>query len=85
VPPNVDLAPENPQVFISYAAGDVARAEALHARLVAAGFAVWFDKARLAPGCDWHRSKPGAPRATRPVRNRDHRYTRIKKTLTFPH
>jgi hypothetical protein len=37
------------QVFISYASGDVARAEALHARLTAAaGFAVWFDKARLA-------------------------------------
>jgi hypothetical protein len=44
-----------PDVFISYASDDVTRAAALHARLVAAGFAVWFDKARLAPGCDWHR------------------------------
>ena len=43
------------QVFISYASDDVARAAALHARLTAAGFEVWFDKARLAPGCDWHK------------------------------
>jgi hypothetical protein len=44
-----------PQLFISYASGDVARAEALHARLTAAGFEVWFDQARLVPGCDWHK------------------------------
>lgn len=43
------------EIFISYAAPDVARARALHARLVETGFAVWFDRARLAPGCDWHR------------------------------
>jgi hypothetical protein len=52
---NVDFPPENPEVFISYAASDVARAAALHSRLEATGFAVWFDKARLAPACDWHK------------------------------
>lgn len=41
-------------LFISYASPDLARAQALHDRLVAAGFTVWFDKARLDPGCDWH-------------------------------
>ncbi len=41
--------------FISYASADLAFAEELHRRLVAAGFTVWFDKVRLQPGCDWHR------------------------------
>ena len=41
--------------FISYASADLAYAEILHQRLVAAGFSVWFDKARLREGCDWHR------------------------------
>jgi len=41
--------------FVSYASPDLAFAEELHRRLVAAGFSVWFDKARLRPGCDWHR------------------------------
>lgn len=41
--------------FISYASPDLAHAEALHNRLVVAGFSVWFDKARLREGCDWHR------------------------------
>jgi hypothetical protein len=43
------------RVFNGYASDDVARAAALHARLTAAGFEVWFDKARLVPGCDWHK------------------------------
>ena len=46
--------PEHPELFISYASGDLDRAAALHARLVAAGLTVWFDKVRLTPGCDWH-------------------------------
>ena len=41
--------------FISYASPDLALAEALRARLVEAKFEVWFDKARLEAGCDWHR------------------------------
>ena len=49
-----DERPEHPELFISYASGDLDRAAALHARLVAAGFRVWFDKLRLTPGCDWH-------------------------------
>jgi len=53
-PPAKDDRPEHPELFISYASGDLARAAALQARLVAEGHAVWFDKARLTPGCDWH-------------------------------
>ena len=41
-------------VFISYSSSDLAFAEQLHQRLVDAGFRVWFDKARLNPGCNWH-------------------------------
>jgi tetratricopeptide (TPR) repeat protein len=41
--------------FISYAAEDLAIAEALHASLVEAGLTVWFDKVRLMPGFNWHR------------------------------
>jgi len=51
----VDDRPENPQLFISYASCDLPRAAALHARLKVEGFRVWFDKARLTPGCDWHK------------------------------
>ena len=40
--------------FLSYASRDLARAEAIHARLTGADFTVWFDKARLQPGYDWH-------------------------------
>jgi tetratricopeptide (TPR) repeat protein len=50
-----DDRPENPELFISYASGDRARAASLHARLVVEGFRVWFDKVRLTPGCDWHK------------------------------
>jgi len=64
---DVDLPPENPQLFISYASDDVARAEALHARLTAAGFEVWFDKARLAPGCDWHKEIEAGCEAARVI------------------
>jgi len=50
-----DDRPENPELFISYASGDLDRAAALHARLAAEGRTVWFDKIRLTPGCDWHK------------------------------
>ena len=40
--------------FLSYSSHDLAHAEAVYARLAGAGFNVWFDKARLDPGCDWH-------------------------------
>lgn len=40
--------------FISYASSDVRLAEQLHERLLVEGFTVWFDKARLNAGCDWH-------------------------------
>jgi len=59
--------PAAAEIFISYAAGDVARAAALHARLKAAGFAVWFDKARLAPGCDWHKEIEAGCEAARVI------------------
>ncbi|HNX33262.1 MAG TPA: tetratricopeptide repeat protein [Kiritimatiellia bacterium] len=42
-------------VFISYnSSKDLPYAEALHRRLDAEGLKVWFDKARLNAGCDWH-------------------------------
>jgi hypothetical protein len=41
--------------FISYASVDFAHADLLYKRLKGAGFTVWFDKARLRDGCDWHR------------------------------
>lgn len=44
----------NYDCFISYASPDLALAQEVHRRLVAEGFAVWFDKARLEPGFDWH-------------------------------
>jgi hypothetical protein len=53
-PQAADDRPEDPELFISYASGDLDRAAALHALLVAQGFRVWFDKVRLTPGCDWH-------------------------------
>lgn len=43
------------EIFISYNSSDLSLAEALHARLVSEGFSVWFDRAKLRPGFDWHR------------------------------
>ena len=42
--------------FISYASPDLAKAEELNRRLVAAGFSVWFDKVHLRErhGSQWH-------------------------------
>lgn len=51
--------------FISYASPDLAFAEEAHRRLTAAGFRVWFDKARLEPGCDWHREIEAGCEASR--------------------
>ena len=51
--------------FISYASADLAFAEEAHRRLVAAGFRVWFDKARLNPGCDWHKEIEAGCEASR--------------------
>jgi tetratricopeptide (TPR) repeat protein len=42
-------------VFISYRSNDLHLAEDLHDSLTREGFRVWFDRARLDPGCDWHR------------------------------
>ncbi len=62
--------PSSNDVFISYASADLRFAEEVHRRLADAGFKVWFDKARLRPGCDWHEeietrceASPGKPRA----------------------
>lgn len=44
-----------PEIFISYASPDIDRASALHGALIGAGFSIWFDKARLDPGCDWYK------------------------------
>jgi len=40
--------------FISYASADRPLAQDLYDRLRAEGFKVWFDKARLDPGFNWH-------------------------------
>jgi len=62
-----DDRPDNPELFISYASDDLARAEALHARLAAAGRKVWFDKARLSRNCDWHQEIKAGCEAARLV------------------
>ena len=62
-----DDRPENPELFISYASSDLARATALHALLAAEGFRVWFDKVRLTPGCDWHKEIEAGCEAARVI------------------
>jgi hypothetical protein len=62
-----DDRPANPELFISYASGDLDRAAALHARLAAEGFRVWFDKVRLTPGCDWHKEIEAGCEAARVI------------------
>lgn len=52
-------------VFISYRSNDFALAERLNAQLVREGLRVWFDRARLAPGCDWHREIEAGCEASR--------------------
>src|SRR5262245_15071545 len=41
-------------LFISYKSEDSNLASQLYERLIGEGFSVWFDKARLIPGCKWH-------------------------------
>lgn len=53
--------------FISYPSCDRVLAESVHARLVAAGFSVWFDKERLKPGFDWHREIETASETSRVI------------------
>src|ERR1700734_126807 len=65
--PALETATKPPEVFISYASPDFDRAAALHARLVSAGFEVWFDKVRLDAGCDWHKHIEGGCEASRIV------------------
>ena len=70
MPPSPDAAshPGVPaELFISYASPDVARAEALHRRLTAEKFAVWFDRERLKPGYNWHKEIGAAADAARVV------------------
>ena len=62
-----DHRPAHPELFISYASGDLVRATTLHARLVAEGFRVWFDKVRLTPGCDWHKEIEAGCEASRVI------------------
>jgi TIR domain len=69
VPPSADVhrSVEPAELFISYASADLAHAEALHRHLAAAGFGVWFDRARLNPGCDRHREIEAGCNAARLV------------------
>jgi tetratricopeptide (TPR) repeat protein len=54
-------------VFLSYASADLEHAQRIYAKLSAAGFRVWFDKARLKPGFNWHKEIEHATKATRVV------------------
>ena len=53
--------------FISYASPDVPFAQALCDCLVAAGLRVWFDKARLRDGYNWHEEIEAGCEASRVV------------------
>jgi hypothetical protein len=66
-PHAADDRPEHPELFISYASGDLDRATALHRVLAAEGFRVWFDKVRLTPGCDWHKEIEAGCEASRVI------------------
>jgi TIR domain-containing protein len=52
-------------LFISYESSTLRLAESLYGRLALEGFRVWFDKARLDPGCNWHREIEAACEASR--------------------
>jgi tetratricopeptide (TPR) repeat protein len=54
-------------VFISYWSGDLLLAEELNRQLLGRGFSVWFDKARIEPGFDWHREIENGRDASRVV------------------
>jgi hypothetical protein len=53
--------------FISYASPDLPLAQALCDWLVAAGLRVWFDKARLRDGYNWHEEIEAGCEASRVV------------------
>jgi hypothetical protein len=53
--------------FISYNSSDLATAEIVRDRLVHEGLDIWFDKARLHPGCDWHQEIEAGCEASRIV------------------
>jgi hypothetical protein len=71
-PQAADDRPEHPELFISYASGDLHRAAALHAGLSAQGLRVWFDKIRLTPGCDWRQGDRGGLRGCSRAAAADH-------------
>lgn len=52
--PPAAITRDSYDVFISYKEEDVALAEELNKQLLKADFSVWFDKARLKPGFNWH-------------------------------
>ena len=54
-------------LFLSYASPDRAHAVAIHARLTAEGFSVWFDKRELNWGDHWHQEIEQACEAARIV------------------
>jgi hypothetical protein len=64
---DTDSRPDHPDVFVSYASPDLDRAAALHARLAVEHVEVWFDKAPLEPGCDWHRKIEAGCSAARAI------------------
>jgi hypothetical protein len=68
-PQAADDRPEHPELFISYASGDLDRAATLHRLLAAEGFRVWFDNVRLTPGCDWHKEIAAGCEAARRSRS----------------
>lgn len=61
------MEPQSFDLFLSYRSSDVRLAEGLHARLAAEGFRVWFDRARLDPGCNWHDAIEAGCEASRVV------------------
>ena len=54
-------------LFLSYASPDLAHAAAIHTRLIAEGFSVWFDKRELNWGDHWHQEIEQACEAARIV------------------
>ena len=51
--------------YLSYASANLAFTEKAHRRLATAAFRFLFDKARLNPGCDWHKEIEAGCEASR--------------------